>query len=64
MKKILKKIISAIYHDFISPHFLVVVFVLTFFLSYHFLSDYNGVLPILLSIIVTCAFSFIFDKYL
>ncbi len=64
MNKILKKIINAIYHDFISPHFLVVIFILTFFLSSHFLSDYNGGLPILLSIIITCALSFIFDKYL
>lgn len=64
MKKFLKSISSEIYHSFISPHTSMVVFVLTFFISYPFLSKYNGGLPFLLSIIVMAVFSWIFDKYL
>ncbi|EQT69384.1 hypothetical protein G842_02042 [Escherichia coli HVH 190 (4-3255514)] len=64
MKKLLKIIIINIYHDIISPHFQLAVFILTYALSYPFLSYYHAGLSFLLSIIVTCVFSLLFKKYL
>lgn len=63
MKKILKLAIIEIYEDFISPYIVIAVLALTFYISYP-LSEYNGGLPCLLSIIVAIVFIWRFDKYL
>lgn len=63
MKKPLKSVIREIYHSFISPYIVIAVLALTFYISYP-LSEYNGGLPCLLSIIVAIVFSWKFDKYL
>lgn len=63
MKKILKLVIMEIYEDFISPYIVIAVLALTFYTSFP-LSEYNGGLPCLLSIIVAIVFSWKFDKYL
>ncbi|EHM44231.1 hypothetical protein [Hafnia alvei] len=63
MKKPLKSVIRKIYHSFISPYIVIAVLALTFYISYP-LSEYNGGLPCLLSIIVAIVFSWKFDKYL
>ncbi len=64
MKRILKAFLVEIYVSFISSHISLAVFILTFLLSCYFLSDYNAGIPFLLSIIVMCVFSWVFDKYL
>lgn len=56
MKRILKLVIREIYQEFISPYIVIAVFALTFYISYP-LSEYNGGLPCLLSIIVATVFS-------
>lgn len=63
MKKFLKFVIIEIYQIFISPCIVIAALALTFYISYP-LSEYNGGLPYLLSIIVAIVFSWKFDKYL
>lgn len=41
MKRLLKMIVGGIYRDVIFPHVVVIVFAVSFLLSYPFLSDYN-----------------------
>ncbi|VEA03323.1 Uncharacterised protein [Salmonella enterica subsp. enterica serovar Sanjuan] len=64
MKKLLKMFFKEIYETFISPHILLAIFILVFYLSHVFLSDYNGGLPMLISIIVTLTLSWVFHKFL